>query len=149
MPGRLQISVDCIDPAPLVAFWAAALAYQVEDPPAGFGTWNDYYRSLGVPDDELDDAQDAADSIVDPAGAGPRIRFEPVPERKAVKNRLHFDLKIADRSAPVADRMVIVDAEVDRLMELGATVVRRALPDVIDQYFVVMGDPEGNEFCVA
>jgi hypothetical protein len=149
MPGRLQISVDCIDPVPLVAFWAAALGYQVEDPPAGFGTWNDYYRSLGVPDDELDDAQDAADSIVDPAAAGPRIRFEPVPERKAVKNRLHFDLKVADRSAPVAERMVTVDAEVGRLMALGATVVRRVPPGVIDHYFVVMGDPEGNEFCVA
>ncbi len=116
MPGRLQISVDCVDPVPLAVFWAAALGYQVEDPPAGFVSWNEYYRSLGVPDEELDDDQDAADSIVDPAGRGPRIRFEPVPERKAVKNRLHFDLKVADRSAPVAERMPVVDAEADRLV---------------------------------
>ena len=149
MPGRLQISVDCVDPVPLAVFWAAALGYQVEDPPAGFASWNEYYRSLGVPDAELDDDQDAADSIVDPAGRGPRIRFEPVPERKSVKNRLHFDLKVADRSAPVAERIPVVDAETDRLVGLGARVLRRVQPGPIDHYFVVLADPEGNEFCVA
>jgi hypothetical protein len=149
VPGRLQISVDCVDPVPLAVFWAAALGYQVEDPPAGFVSWNEYYRSLGVPDEELDDDQDAADSIVDPAGRGPRIRFEPVPERKSVKNRLHFDLKVADRSAPVAERMPVVDAEADRLIALGARVLRRVPPGAIDHYFVVLADPEGNEFCVA
>jgi hypothetical protein len=149
VPGILQISVDCVDPVPLAVFWAAALGYQIEDPPAGFVSWNEYYRSLGVPDEELDDDQDAADSIVDPAGRGPRIRFEPVPERKSVKNRLHFDLKVADRSAPVAERIPVVDAETDRLVALGARVLRRVPPGAIDHYFVVLADPEGNEFCVA
>jgi hypothetical protein len=149
VPGILQISVDCVDPVPLAVFWAAALGYQVEDPPAGFVSWNEYYRSLGVPEEELDDDQDAADSIVDPAGRGPRIRFEPVPERKSVKNRLHFDLKVADRSAPVAERIPVVDAETDRLVALGARVLRRVPPGAIDHYFVVLADPEGNEFCVA
>ncbi len=37
------------------------------------------------------------DSIVDPDGAGPRIWFQPVPETKVVKNRLHLDVKVADR----------------------------------------------------
>jgi hypothetical protein len=149
VPGILQISVDCVDPVPLAVFWAAALGYQIEDPPAGFVSWNEYYRSLGVPDEELDDDQDAADSIVDPAGRGPRIRFEPVPERKSVKNRLHFDLKVADRSAPAAERIPVVDAETDRLVGLGARVLRRVQPGAIDHYFVVLADPEGNEFCVA
>jgi Glyoxalase-like domain len=63
-------------------------------------------------------------------------------------HRLHFDLQVADRSAPVAERMVTVDAEVGRLMTLGATVVRQVAPSVIEYYFV-MGDPERSEFCVA
>lgn len=150
MPGTLQISVDCVDPVALAVFWAAALGYKVEDPPAGFGSWNAYWRSVGVPDEELDDGQDAADSIVDPSGTGPRIRFQPVPEGKSVKNRLHFDLKVnADRARPLAERKARADAEAARLTALGASVLRRVSSQDIDHYFVLMADPEGNEFCVA
>jgi catechol 2,3-dioxygenase-like lactoylglutathione lyase family enzyme len=145
MPGRLQITIDCADPQQLTAFWAGALGYKIEDPPAGFNSWNAYWLSIGVPADELPTDVDAADSIVDPAGAGPRIWFQLVPEAKAVKNRLHFDLKIGPgRDAPLAERRRVIDLEVDRLTCLGASVLWRT-----ETGAVLMADPEGNEFCVA
>ncbi|GHH14609.1 VOC family protein [Streptomyces lanatus] len=64
----------------------------------------------------------------------PGLLFVPVPERKTIKNRLHLDFRPDDR-----------DAEVDRLLALGA---RRADVGQGDQPWVVLMDPEGNEFCV-
>src|SRR5690242_6037961 len=72
--------------------------------------------------------------------------FLQVPEAKLFKNRLHLDIKVAPGLSG-ADRRTAVDAEVDRLIELGAGVVRRT--EEPDGYFVVMQDPEANEFCVA
>ncbi len=65
----------------------------------------------------------------------PALVFVPVPEPKTVKNRLHIDLNPDDR-----------DAEVERLIGLGA---RRAdVGQGEDKTWVVLADPEGNEFCV-
>jgi Glyoxalase-like domain len=146
----LQLTIDCADPKVLTRFWATALHYEIMPAPTGFGTWNDYYRSIGVPEDELDVDGDGADSIVDPDGRGPRIWFQIVPERKTVKNRLHIDLEVGGpRSLPLAQRRATIDAEVDRLIAAGAT---RTGPGpaagVVDHYGVLMRDPEGNEFCV-
>ncbi|MDQ2582911.1 VOC family protein [Saccharothrix yanglingensis] len=69
--------------------------------------------------------------------SGPGLLFIQVPEEKAVKNRLHLDLQ------PDGPR----DAEVERLLGLGATLVDdRRTPD--GKGWVVLADPEGNEFCV-
>ncbi|MGI8682878.1 MAG: VOC family protein [Mycobacteriales bacterium] len=65
----------------------------------------------------------------------PALVFVPVPENKTVKNRLHIDLNPDDR-----------DAEVDRLIGLGARRVDVGQGD--DKTWVVLADPEGNEFCV-
>ncbi len=65
---------------------------------------------------------------------GPGLTFVPVPEGKTVKNRLHLDLNPTDQ-----------DAEVERLLALGAT---RADVGQGEQTWVVLADPEGNEFCV-
>ncbi|GII60858.1 glyoxalase [Sphaerisporangium krabiense] len=149
MSARFQLVIDCADPARQTAFWAAALGYVREPAPAGHATWKAYYRSLGVPEEELEEmADDDADSIVDPDGAGPRIWFQPVPETKAVKNRLHLDIKVADRTAALQTRREQVDTEVERLTALGATVVRVPEEPAIDHYAVTLHDPEGNEFCV-
>jgi len=51
--------------------------YELELPPAGFATWNDYWRDVGVPEAELGTG---ADRIIDPDGGGPRIWFQVVPE---------------------------------------------------------------------
>jgi Glyoxalase-like domain len=53
MPVRFQIVIDCTDPDLLARFWGAALGYELEPPPAGFSTWDDYYRDVGVPEEEL------------------------------------------------------------------------------------------------
>jgi len=146
----LQITVDCADPARLVTFWSQALGYVVEPPPENFPTWNDYWRHIGVPDEELPTDVDAADSIVDPDGVGPRIWFQLVPEAKAVKNRLHLDLKVSGgRSVPLDTRRDRIEAEAARLQRIGATRLRVLSADGLDHYGVVMQDPEGNEFCVA
>lgn len=64
----------------------------------------------------------------------PGLLFQHVPEAKAVKNRFHLDLRPGDR-----------DAEVERLITLGATPVDigQGTPS-----WIVLADPEGNEFCV-
>ncbi|MEV4706258.1 VOC family protein [Actinoplanes sp. NPDC049316] len=75
---------------------------------------------------------------IGPADAAwPAIDVVPVPERKSVKNRLHLDLR-ADGSTAAE--------EVDRLIGLGA---RRAdVGQAPDSTWVVLADPEGNEFCI-
>ena len=146
----LQISIDCTDPQRLVPFWCEALSYVVEPPPENFPSWNDYWRHVGVPDEELPTDVDAADSIIDPLGVGPRVFFQIVPEPKAVKNRVHLDLKISGgRAVPLPERRARIEAEAARLEALGATRLRVNSADGLDHYGVVLQDPEGNEFCIA
>jgi predicted enzyme related to lactoylglutathione lyase len=64
----------------------------------------------------------------------PGVVFVPVPEAKTSKNRLHLDLDPDDQAA-----------EVDRVIALGARRVDIGQGDVS---WVVLADPEGNEFCV-
>lgn len=147
-----QLTIDCIDPSRLVPFWAAVLGYEPVPPPEGHATWNAWYGSVGVPEEELDPTGDGTDRLQDPEGHGPRIWFQKVPEAKAGKNRLHLDTAVGGgRSVPIEERRRRVEVRVAELEALGATVGRRSsdLPDVVDHYFVVMHDPEGNEFCVA
>jgi predicted enzyme related to lactoylglutathione lyase len=73
--------------------------------------------------------------ITTPDERFPGLVFLKVPEGKAVKNRLHLDFVPDDR-----------DAEVQRLVDLGAT--RADVGQKGDETWVVLADPEGNEFCV-
>jgi hypothetical protein len=144
MAVSFQLVIDCADPEPLARFWAAALRYELEPPPAGFDSWDEYWRDVGVPEDELGIG---ADCIIDPAGRGPRIWFQVVPERKAVKNRLHLDIGVSGgRSVAIEIRRQRVDAEASRLAGLGAVAVGVLHTDGLDHYGVAMKDPEGNEF---
>jgi hypothetical protein len=144
MAVRYQLVIDCADPDRLARFWAAALNYEFEPPPDGFATWDDYWREVGVPEDELGIG---VDCIVDPAGGGPRIWFQVVPDIKTFKNRLHLDVHAGGgRPVPLATRRERVDAEARRLCELGATIVAVNSQEGLDHYAVAMKDPEGNEF---
>jgi len=144
MPVRFQLVIDCADPDRLARFWAAALGYQLAPPPAGFATWNDYYRDLGLPEEAL---TGGPDRISDPQGGGPAIWFHAVLDAKAVKNRLHIDIHASgDRADPIETRKKRVDAEADRLVGLGATIAVVMYQEGIDHYAVGMKDPEGNEF---
>lgn len=143
-----QITIDCADPGRLVPFWADALGYRPRPAPDGFDTWNDWYLSVGVPEDELDFSHDGTDRLEDPDGRRPNIWFQIVPEAKSVKNRIHFDLYVGGgRSVPIEERRRRVDQRVAELGALGASIVRTT--DDSDHYAIVMHDPEGNEFCVA
>ena len=97
--------------------------------------WGDVLGMHEDPDDPNEPGHEEC-MIFSPDGRT-RILFIEVPEAKRGKNRIHFDLR------PTAGSR---DAEVERLAELGATVVadhRRP-----DGGWVTMADPEGNEFCV-
>jgi Glyoxalase-like domain len=68
------------------------------------------------------------------------LGFQKVPEERAGKNRLHLDL-----GAPVGERQ----AEVERLVGLGATVLGERGGDAEGMVWTTLTDPDGNEFCVA
>jgi hypothetical protein len=146
LPVRYQLVIDCADPDRLARFWAAALHYELAPPPAGFATWNDFYRDLGVPEEGL---AEGADRISDPRGHGPEIWFQVVEVVKTVKNRLHIDIHASgDRTDPFDTRKQRVDAEASRLAGLGATITCVLRQEGLDHYAVGMRDPEGNEFDV-
>jgi hypothetical protein len=125
VPVRFQLVIDCADAGLLARFWAAALGYQLAPAPAGFAAWNDFYRELGVPEDELADG----------------------PGAKTGKNRLHLDIHASgERADPIGARRSRVDAEAARLAALGATITGALPEEGLDHYAVGMKDPEGNEF---
>jgi predicted enzyme related to lactoylglutathione lyase len=78
--------------------------------------------------------EDAA--VGTPGGGRPRLYFVKVPEGKTTKNRLHLDVMPADRTQ---------DQEISRLTALGARIVSDRRPEF---GWVILADPEGNEFCV-
>ncbi|MFZ0665814.1 MAG: VOC family protein [Acidimicrobiales bacterium] len=141
MTTGFQVTFDAADPEKLSAFWAQALGYVRESPPDGHKTWESFLREAGVPKEEWG----AASAVVDPQGALPRIYFQRVAEQKAGKNRVHLDINCS-LNLSGANGREIVDVEVARLVDLGATVVEPF--EEGDEYWVVMQDPEGNEFCV-
>ena len=144
MPVRFQLVIDCADPDRLARFWAVALDYELAPPPAGFDTWNDYYRDLGLPEEFM---RDGADRVSDPRGQGPSIWFQVVPESKSIKNRLHIDVHASgERSDPIETRRRRVGAKAGQLVGLGATIVDDSYEEGADHYAVAMRDPEGNEF---
>lgn len=137
-----QVTFDCADPAQLSAWWAEVLGYQVQPPPSGFDTWPAFLEAQGVPKDRWN----SASAIVDPAGVGPRVFFQQVPEPKTVKNRVHLDLQSGGPlSDPLDVRRARTEEEAARLEKLGAT--RVGANEGLGVYWVVMRDPEGNEFC--
>jgi hypothetical protein len=144
MAVRYQLVINCSDPELLARFWAAALGYEFEPPPAGFPTWEDYWRDVGIPEAELGSGPDR---IIDPDGCGPGIWFQVVPDKKTITNRLHLDIHASGgRANPLGTRRQRVDAEARRLADLGATMVGVFSEEGVDHYAVGMIDPEGNEF---
>ena len=115
---------DCHDPYRLARFWADALGYA---PELGEEDWPALQR-------EGDAGELEWVKLLGPPGTVP-VAFQRVPEPKVAKNRLHLDLTASDE-----------EAEARRLEALGATRLRRS--EAEDDVFVVLADPEGNEFCV-
>ena len=117
MDIRIQcLCIDSHEPAKIAEFWESALGWR--------RTWDE--------DDEvcLEPPEGSPEE-----GVAPDLLFLRVPEDKAVKNRLHLDLRPKDQAAEVA-----------RLEELGAK--RVDLGQGAKATWVVLADPDGNEFCV-
>jgi hypothetical protein len=143
MTIRFQVSFDAADPARLAAFWQEALGYRPQPPPSGYDTWEAWAAEHGIPEDQWSNFA----ALIDPEGVLPRLFFQRVPEPKTAKNRVHLDVSVSGGlDVPRAERNPRVDAAVERLVALGATKVKAN--DEPDQYWVVMRDPEGNEFCL-
>jgi hypothetical protein len=143
MAAEFQLVIDCADAGLLALFWAAALRYELAPPPVGFDTWNDFYRQLGIPDE---DRPADVDRITDPDSRGPAIWFHEVPEPKVVKNRLHLDIHASGNwKDPLETRTQRVNTEATRLEALGATITG-PFEEALDHYAVGMKDPENNEF---
>ncbi len=143
-----QLTIDCADPTRMVRFWGPLLGYDVAPPPPGHPTWNSWYLSVGVPEDELDLEGDSVDRLVDPTGRGPTIWFQVVPEPKTTKNRLHLDLLVGGGSSgEYAARKAAVQATVAAVEASGGS-VREVTDEPGQRYSVGVRDPEGNEFCL-
>jgi hypothetical protein len=116
-----ELAIDCADPQGLARFWCAVLDYEVQDEDDGI-------VSIGSP--LVPEGKSRRGPVP------PTLTFAQVPEGKTVKNRLHLDLNPTDRDQ---------EDEVRRLLDLGA---RRADVGQGEASWVVLTDPEGNEFCV-
>jgi hypothetical protein len=114
-----ELAIDCADPDSLARFWCAVLDYEVQHE-------DDEIVTIGPPT-----------ASKNPGPVPPTLTFARVPEAKSVKNRLHIDVNPTDREQ---------DEEVRRLLDLGAR--HTDVGQAGDASWVVLADPEGNEFCV-
>jgi len=117
----LEVAIDCSDLEIVAKFWLEALGYVP-----------------GVADIErYKDAATIYFSLIDPAGTGPKIILQRVPEKKMVKNRVHLDLHVAG-----------IEAEAARLVRLGAHRIDENAFHEAGAVWIRLSDPEGNEFCL-
>jgi predicted enzyme related to lactoylglutathione lyase len=106
------VTVDCIEPRVVAQFWAALLGRELSVPLPG-------WLRLGTR-----------------GGAQPVITFQPVPEPKREKTRIHFDIAVDD-----------IAQAVETVTQLGGRSLHQR-HDYDEGIVVVMADPEGNEFCL-
>ncbi len=108
------ITIDCERPLRLATFWGALLGFELE----------------------ADSNDEDGAFVADPSDRSKGLFFQPVPEPKSTKVRIHLDLR------PTTSMAV----EVERARALGASVQGRV--DEGGIFWTVMLDPEGNEFCI-
>ncbi len=113
------VTIDAHDPERLAAFWSEALDYEIE------------YDSKNDADN---DAPEHEIVLAPKNGSTTKLLIVEGHDKKESKNRLHFDLRPVDQAAEVA-----------RVEALGA---RRIDIGQGEQTWVVLADPEGNEFCI-
>ncbi|MFE7130570.1 VOC family protein [Streptomyces sp. NPDC057638] len=119
-----ELAIDCADPHGLARFWCSVLGYEVREVYEGEG-----FITIGSP--LVPEGRERRGPVP------PTLTFARVPEGKAVKNRIHLDISPTDREQ---------GDEVRRLLGLGARHADVGQDEGSD--WVVLVDPEGNEFCV-
>ena len=143
MTVSFQVTFDAHHPPALAEFWALALEYVVQPPPPGFDTWEAFLTEMQVPEERWESRA----AIVDPQGEGPRVFFLQVPEGKTAKNRVHLDVSISGGpGTDEATRRSRIEQHAARLAGAGATEQSRI--EEFGEFWIVMQDPEGNEFCI-
>jgi len=123
---QVQVTFDCAEPERVARFWGEVLGYVLPSTSEDFANWC---------------------ACADPAGVGPRLFFQRVPEGKVVKNRVHLDVRVGTGLVG-EERVAALEAECARLVPLGATRVRLLVADDENESTLVMQDVEGNEFCL-
>ena len=115
---HLELTIDVNDPERMIGFWAGVLGYELED------------------QDRFDDPDRIYWLLVDPAGHGPRLVIQRVPEPVTAKTRVHIDVHVPDIEAAAAAAVVLgaTRVDVEPIEEVGAAWIR-------------LTDPEGNLFC--
>ena len=143
MSKTFQVTFDAHDPESLARFWARALGYVLQPPPKGFASWDDFATEQGIPPEHRHDLA----AVIDPIGEGPRLLFQRVPEGKSTKNRVHLDVNAGGgpNNEP-GERRHRVEEHVADLVKAGATKLDTF--DRHNEFWIVLQDPEGNEFCV-
>ena len=138
---QFQVTFDCASPERVARFWCEVLGYVVPPPPEGYASWEELDRELP------EERQGSAFACIDPAGVGPRLFFQRVPEGKVVKNRVHLDVRVG--TDLVGDeRLAALESECARLVTLGGTRGTLLRADGFNESCQVMQDVEGNEFCL-
>lgn len=144
MALKIQVTVDCAEPHVVADWWAAALEWEVEPQDSAF------IQSM-VDQGFASDADTMTHNghlvwregcaITSPDANMPRVLFQHAPEGKTVKNRVHFDLRMADGAEEGA-----LEATRARVESMGAVYLHTASqgPHSWNTY----QDPWGNEFCV-
>lgn len=147
--AAFTVTFDCADPHTQAAFWAQVLDWQVEEhsdliaglKQAGYVTDDDITDVDGVTSWKSAAAvRDPADPVDEKSGMGQggRLLFQIVPESKSVKNRVHLDVRVGAEAR---------EQKVNQLTSLGARVIGDG--EQGDHKWLVLADPEGNEFCVS
>ncbi|HYJ49422.1 MAG TPA: VOC family protein [Microbacterium sp.] len=128
------------DPRRLSHFWSGVFGYPLQE-------WDEPLRGQLLESGLTEEDLDHRGLAEDPDGRGPRLFFHHADSPKSWRNRLHLDVSTVAEGQPTREQL---DAEKDRLVALGATVVRlvdQAWGDWPELYYQ-MQDPEGNEFCL-
>ena len=143
MPALGNIVFYADDPRSLSHFWAEVFGYPKLE-------WEDPLKQQLL-DAGLTDADLASRALAeDPEGKGPRLFFHHADGPKQGRNRLHLDVSVKPKAGAARTTAEELDAEKDRLVALGAEVVRlveQSWGPWPERYWQLR-DPEGNEFCL-
>ncbi len=144
---EFQVTFDAHDPDRLARFWAEALGYRLEPPPAPFADWDQALEAWGVPPE--------------PRGTrsrrSSRRRGSPVPGSSSSRSPSPRRPRTGCTSTCAPPRgwtgeaaLEALETECDRLVGLGARprAALRARAEPGSDGYLVMTDPEGNEFCL-